>query len=107
MVELGAEDGEVDRRLAAGERRLDAGLIIGRALGLELKAVGGDIIGVRHEPARFRAAAKAGIDHDVRRQIGLERSDERRVGKECVSTCSSRWSPYHSKKNKMILEQCL
>src|SRR3546814_11633605 len=22
-------------------------------------------------------------------------SDERRVGKECVSTCSSRWSPYH------------
>src|SRR3546814_14282036 len=23
------------------------------------------------------------------------RSDERRVGKECVSTCSSRWSPYH------------
>src|SRR3546814_16008679 len=26
------------------------------------------------------------------------RSEERRVGKECVSTCSSRWSPYHSKK---------
>src|SRR3546814_19787527 len=23
------------------------------------------------------------------------RSAERRVGKECVSTCSSRWSPYH------------
>src|SRR3546814_16994283 len=26
------------------------------------------------------------------------RSEERRVGKECVSTCRSRWSPYHSKK---------
>src|SRR3546814_12127982 len=26
------------------------------------------------------------------------RSEERRVGKECVSTCSSRWSPYHKKK---------
>src|SRR3546814_18049435 len=26
---------------------------------------------------------------------GSERSEERRVGKECVSTCSSRWSPYH------------
>src|SRR3546814_11872125 len=30
---------------------------------------------------------------------GLEgvraRSEERRVGKECVSTCRSRWSPYH------------
>src|SRR3546814_20005013 len=32
------------------------------------------------------------------------RSEERRVGKECVSTCSSRWSPYHYKnkdKNKI------
>src|SRR3546814_10464931 len=27
-----------------------------------------------------------------RRQAG---SEERRVGKECVSTCRSRWSPYH------------
>src|SRR3546814_13415600 len=26
---------------------------------------------------------------------GDERSEERRVGKECVSTCRSRWSPYH------------
>src|SRR3546814_16850218 len=28
------------------------------------------------------------------------RSEERRVGQECVSTCSSRWSPYQSKKTK-------
>src|SRR3546814_11738899 len=28
------------------------------------------------------------------------RSAERRVGKECVSTCRSRWSQYHDKKNK-------
>src|SRR3546814_16290148 len=27
------------------------------------------------------------------------RSEERRVGKECVSTCRTRWSPYHYKKN--------
>src|SRR3546814_16152671 len=27
--------------------------------------------------------------------VGDERSEERRVGKECVSTCRSRWSPYH------------
>src|SRR3546814_5780281 len=26
---------------------------------------------------------------------GWWRSEERRVGKECVSTCRSRWSPYH------------
>src|SRR3546814_13187247 len=29
-----------------------------------------------------------------------ERSEERRVGKECVSTCRSRWSPSPEKKNK-------
>src|SRR3546814_11092160 len=28
------------------------------------------------------------------------RSEERRVGKECVSTCRSRWSPDHSKKKR-------
>src|SRR3546814_12621308 len=28
------------------------------------------------------------------------RSEERRVGKECVSTCRYRWSPYHEKKKK-------
>src|SRR3546814_13484590 len=27
--------------------------------------------------------------------IRSSRSEERRVGKECVSTCRSRWSPYH------------
>src|SRR3546814_14601153 len=27
--------------------------------------------------------------------FGVSRSEERRVGKECVSTCRSRWSPYH------------
>src|SRR3546814_12046220 len=26
---------------------------------------------------------------------GVPRSEERRVGKECVSTCRSRWSPYN------------
>src|SRR3546814_16693067 len=28
------------------------------------------------------------------------RSEERRVGKECVSTCNSRWSTYHSKNTQ-------
>src|SRR3546814_3707774 len=31
----------------------------------------------------------------VRMYTGDDRSEERRVGKECVSTCRSRWSPYH------------
>src|SRR3546814_20153082 len=35
------------------------------------------------------------IYYDTREQLGCmpERSEERRVGKECVSTCRSRWSP--------------
>src|SRR3546814_15064105 len=32
------------------------------------------------------------------RNLFSQRSEERRVGKECVSTCRSRWSPYHYKK---------
>src|SRR3546814_19012725 len=32
---------------------------------------------------------------------GQDRSEERRVGKECVSKCRSRWSPYHSTKTKL------
>src|SRR3546814_14684165 len=31
----------------------------------------------------------------IRKDAYLDRSEERRVGKECVSTCRSRWSPYH------------
>src|SRR3546814_13861915 len=30
----------------------------------------------------------------------VPRSEERRVGKECVSTCRSRWSPYHYTNKK-------
>src|SRR3546814_14347466 len=37
------------------------------------------------------------LHHTPRRSPA--RSEERRVGKECVSTCRSRWAPHHSKKN--------
>src|SRR3546814_4541994 len=33
--------------------------------------------------------------HEPQRVRVSRRSEERRVGKECVSTCRSRWSPYH------------
>src|SRR3546814_11766125 len=32
------------------------------------------------------------------------RSEERRVGQECVSTCRSRWSQYHYKKNTQTIK---
>src|SRR3546814_7984755 len=33
--------------------------------------------------------------HHQQHSLRSARSEERRVGKECVSTCRSRWSPYH------------
>src|SRR3546814_10881816 len=36
-----------------------------------------------------------GGGQSIRHLMELVRSEERRVGKECVSTCRSRWSPYH------------
>src|SRR3546814_17955891 len=52
-------------------------------------------------PAEARVWLKvpwiAGAVHIILLPIPLLslRSEERRVGKECVSTCRSRWSPYH------------
>src|SRR3546814_12568466 len=37
--------------------------------------------------------------------VNVDRSEERRVGKECVSTCRSRWSPSHKKKNSTNMTQ--
>src|SRR3546814_4671241 len=41
-------------------------------------------MGLRYAPYAFTEQGVASM-----------RSEERRVGKECVSTCRSRWSPYH------------
>src|SRR3546814_15264765 len=60
-----------------------------------------------YNPSSPYSSTKAGSDLLVRawvRSFGVQatisncsnnRSEERRVGKECVSTCRSRWSPYH------------
>src|SRR3546814_19530698 len=41
------------------------------------------------------ADAGYGPDNPLKITLRYSRSEERRVGKECVSTCRSRWSPYH------------
>src|SRR3546814_11940433 len=57
----------------------------------------------QHDPlVALGDLGEEGLQH-VRLAIGgveqfhqrRQRSEERRVGKECVSTCRSRWSPYH------------
>src|SRR3546814_2190809 len=51
-----------------------------RAPGLDVRSAGGG----------FSAPCPC-----IRARLRRRRSEERRVGKECVSTCRSRWSPYH------------
>src|SRR3546814_15236863 len=53
------------------------------------RTVDGELLDARRQ--RNGAANKS-----TRTPSGVgDRSEERRVGKECVSTCRSRWSPYH------------
>src|SRR3546814_12337393 len=47
---------------------------------------------VRFENVGMRYGSGPEVLSDVSFSL---RSEERRVGKECVSTCRSRWSPYH------------
>src|SRR3546814_13333550 len=54
--------------------------------------------------ARRKAAARI---RRTRRIGAARRSEERRVGKECVSTCRSRWSPYNLKKIMYIYKRSL
>ena len=50
-----------------------------------------DVTGLDEEQAK-EAVKK---DYEERREIMDARSEERRVGKECLRLCRSRWSPYH------------
>src|SRR3546814_2290064 len=60
-----------------------------------------DVLGLEHAGGQPRFVV-AGQDRNRRLDddrpgihFRYERSEERRVGKECVRTCRSRWSPYH------------
>src|SRR3546814_19380425 len=71
-------------------RRFDANF-------MKLKALvdAGEIGDVQLVKITSRDPAPPSVDY-LKSSGGLFlRSEERRVGKECVSTCRSRWSPYH------------
>src|SRR3546814_17180068 len=60
----------------------------------------GSVEAAREVGARDMSAG-TGVGQEKGRVSGtVFRSEERRVGKECVSTCRSRWSPDHKKKKK-------
>src|SRR3546814_14460922 len=54
-------------------------------------------VGCAQSRTAFRETRRASIPPH---RPGRFRSEERRVGKECVSTCNSRWSPYNKKKKQ-------
>src|SRR3546814_16981205 len=74
-----------------------------RPEGLWYRAADGQrpVISQEHEvlfaqvPLQPRTLVQVGRHAFVFVERYLARSEERRVGQECVSTCSSRWSPYH------------
>src|SRR3546814_16068276 len=58
-----------------------------------------------HPATTARRQAKSPIRYCRRPDSWTARSEERRVGKESVSTCRYRWSPYHEKKKKIQLHE--
>src|SRR3546814_15441396 len=82
-------------------RELDA---IGEKLSSETgtpfqKAASGEYVtGAYRQRIMLSSGRFAMIDKGLGFQLVPWRSEERRVGKECVSTCRSRWSPYHKNK---------
>src|SRR3546814_15589151 len=64
----------------------------------ELEALADEQQEISYQALREMPLLEAAIKEALRLHpplILLLRSEERRVGKECVSTCRSRWSPYH------------
>src|SRR3546814_13543419 len=55
-------------------------------------------------PGAWRAERVVGAPSGTNAVV--QRSEERRVGKACVSTCRSRWSPYPEKKKESSENSC-
>src|SRR3546814_17794756 len=101
---VAAMSGGVDSSVAAALLHAEGYEVVGITLqlydhGMALAKKGACCAGQDIYDAR-QVAERLGIPHYV---LDYEsRSEERRVGKECVSTCRSRWSQYHKKKKRNI-----
>src|SRR3546814_7820611 len=83
---LQAVPGLVEALAGAGARPADEG----RRLQAAVEGIAPGVVGAADE-----APGAARLRHQPQTAMAADRSEERRVGKECVSTCRSRWSPYH------------
>src|SRR3546814_18230672 len=64
-----------------------------------------DLVVITHVMTRGASSSYDGWRQRLQQEDTMrlyDRSEERRVGTECVSTCRSRWSPYHYKKNRHV-----
>src|SRR3546814_15432491 len=73
----------------------------GPVFGIELDTAVGDHLqcDVGNAFSWMQRGGRSGFAHGHEPLVG-QRSEERRVGKECVSKCRSRWSPNHSIKKE-------
>src|SRR3546814_12431305 len=78
------------RAIEAGRYAPSSAVIVGQHLGTIAAGRNGDV-GQAGTVVLFKIVIHMGIEIVE----ALARSEERRVGKECVSTCRSRWAPYH------------
>src|SRR3546814_14223490 len=85
--------------LSKGRSHESRAFHVGRGYAPDARVVSGYLLvgGVAPTYGSFESPITGCAGARWRRQASLRswRSDERRVGKECVSTCRSRWSPYH------------
>src|SRR3546814_21134253 len=71
------------------------------ALGTQTVSVWKDARELGRNAAEIAVALASGKNlSEIPDSIGFARSEERRVGKECGSTCRSQCAPYHSKKKQ-------
>src|SRR3546814_17562414 len=93
---LGRLHGGLSQCGATVDHELRAGHVPG-FVGCEVKDAIGHIQRLAEPTQRnqFLVTLASHCSGDARIPFDLVRSEERRVGKECVSTCRSRWSPYH------------
>src|SRR3546814_12536004 len=92
--------------LVGNGQRVHRALELGPVLALDpaRDAAGGRGVGHQHHVAAGQRDEGGQGGALVATFFLLDRSEERRVGKECVSTCRSRWSPVHYKE-KIIAKQ--
>src|SRR3546814_11371618 len=89
-----------DRGRGIGQQRVDGALVGGRVEVAEALRITAQQLGDLHHHALLvllgLGAGGVVLTHMSTPTVSC-RSEERRVGKECVSSCRSRWSPYYEK----------